>query len=112
MVRQAVSIGWVKLLHNQTLWLCDPQVTSTKEAAEAVGVALPLMLKKGVCSPQEQALWPDRVLHCMRMQEVCLQAACRDADMQLPTESEESSVFCHHSFRTILNIFCLSDLAR
>ena len=44
---RAAAASLVKTLRNLTLRLCDPQVTSTKEAAEAVSVALPLMLEKG-----------------------------------------------------------------
>ena len=47
---RAAAASLVKTLRNLTLRLCDPQVTSTKEAAEAVSVALPLMLEKGTCS--------------------------------------------------------------
>lgn len=47
---RAAAGGLVKTLRNLTLRLCDPQVTSTKEAAEAMGVALPLMLEKGQAS--------------------------------------------------------------
>jgi len=45
-VRGAAAI-LVKTLRNLTLRLCDPQVTPSKEAGEAVGLALPLMLEKG-----------------------------------------------------------------
>ena len=45
-VRTAAAV-LVKTLRNLTLRLCDPQVTPTREAGEAVGLALPLMLEKG-----------------------------------------------------------------
>ena len=45
-VRGAASILG-KTLRNLTLRLCDPQVTPTKEAQEAVGLALPLLLEQG-----------------------------------------------------------------
>ncbi|DBB07277.1 TPA: hypothetical protein ACH3X3_008782 [Trebouxia sp. C0006] len=48
-VRGAASILG-KTLRNLTLRLCDPQVTPTKEAQEAVGLALPLLLEQGVTS--------------------------------------------------------------
>ena len=40
-----------KTLRNLTLRLCDPQVTPTREAGEAVSLALPLMLEKGQIAP-------------------------------------------------------------
>ncbi len=39
-----------KTLRNLTLRLCDPQITPTKEAQEAVGLALPLLLEQGKTS--------------------------------------------------------------
>lgn len=45
-VRAAAAV-LVKTLRNLTLRLCDPQVTPPREAGEAVGLALPLMLEKG-----------------------------------------------------------------
>ena len=45
-VRAAAAV-LVKALRNLTLRLCDPQVTPPREAGEAVGLALPLMLEKG-----------------------------------------------------------------
>ncbi|KAL3147888.1 hypothetical protein ABBQ32_002606 [Trebouxia sp. C0010 RCD-2024] len=48
-VRAAAAV-LVKTLRNLTLRLCDPQVTPPGEAGEAVGLALPLMLEKGVTS--------------------------------------------------------------
>ena len=45
-VRGAAAI-LVKTLRNLTLRLCDPQVTASKEAGQAVSLALPLMLQKG-----------------------------------------------------------------
>ena len=51
-VRAAAAV-LVKTLRNLTLRLCDPQVTPPREAGEAVGLALPLMLEKGKAMASE-----------------------------------------------------------
>ena len=45
-VRAAAAV-LVKTLRSLTLRLCDPQVTPSGEAGQAVSLALPLMLEKG-----------------------------------------------------------------
>lgn len=81
-VRAAAAV-LVKTLKNLTLRLCDPQVTPPREAGEAVGLALPLMLEKGRATVDELlAVWTCSV---MRQGCMCSQIA------RLPMHSVENS---------------------
>lgn len=83
-----------KTLRNLTLRLCDPQVTPTREAGEAVSLALPLMLEKGQTAPTLTSV--RNMAHVAAMIMMCMQQLCVRGSVASTLGMHPCSLRCTH----------------